>query len=75
MKNEIIQKAQYWLELAEKHNYRGERYRELCDYKIATGYFWELKDKEQLLRIFKKRPEVKRLLSVETVEFCDMNVL
>lgn len=65
----ILKKGQYWLELAEKHRYRGERYQELCDYKMAASYFFELKDKEQLRQIFKRRPDVKSLLDPKIVEF------
>lgn len=67
----ILEKAQYWVELAEKHSYRNEHYQAACDYQMAAGYFFELGDREQLRKIFKKCPEVKRAVSAEIVEFAE----
>lgn len=67
----LIQKAQYWLDLAAKNTHRGEHYQALCQYKMAAGYFFELSDKERLRQIFKKRPDVKSLLSEEITEFAE----
>jgi addiction module HigA family antidote len=66
-----LESAQYWMELAEKHTYRGEHYQVLSDYRTAVSYFFELKDKNAILQIFKKRPDVKGLLSSEILEFCN----
>jgi plasmid maintenance system antidote protein VapI len=70
-KIKTLKEGQYWMALAEKYTFRDEHYRALCAYKMAVGYFFELKDKDSILQIFKERPAVKGLLSSEILDFCD----
>ena len=74
MESEILGKAQYWLDLAARSTHRGKHYRALCQYKMAAGYFFEIRDTEQLRKIFKKCPDVKTLLRSEIVEFVESEI-
>ncbi|MEG5159565.1 hypothetical protein QUB37_03830 [Microcoleus sp. AT3-A2] len=70
----LLAKAQYWVERAEKHDRRGEHCRMWCDYITAASYFFELRDQQQLRKIFKKCPEVERAVSAKIVEFANSGI-